>query len=69
MKALAVVLTVFMYICIVMLAMYKVREELRNYFDEFHDRYGFWNFMLDAFLTLITGGLWIIVIIIRELTK
>jgi hypothetical protein len=32
-------------------------------------RYGFWNFMLDVFLTLITGGLWIIVIIIRELTK
>jgi|ADurb_H2B_03_Slu_FD_contig_21_5094204_length_702_multi_5_in_0_out_0_2 hypothetical protein len=32
-------------------------------------RYGFWNFMLDAFLTLITGGLWIIVIIIRELTR
>ncbi len=31
-------------------------------------RYGFWNFMLDAFLTLITGGLWIIVII-RELTR
>lgn len=32
-------------------------------------RYGFWNFMLDVFLTLITGGLWIIVIIIRELKK
>ncbi len=32
-------------------------------------RYGFWSFMLDVFLTLITGGLWIIVIIIRELTK
>ncbi len=32
-------------------------------------RYGFWSFMLDAFLTLITGGLWIIVIIIRELTR
>ena len=32
-------------------------------------RYGFWSFMLDVFLTLITGGLWIIVIFIRELTK
>ena len=32
-------------------------------------RYGFWSFMLDVFLTLITGGLWIIVIIIRELTR
>lgn len=32
-------------------------------------RYGFWNFMLDFFLTLITGGLWIVWIIIREIRR
>lgn len=31
--------------------------------------YGCGNFLLDAFLTVITGGLWIIVIIVRELRK
>lgn len=30
-------------------------------------RYGFWNFVLDCFLTIITSGLWIIWIIIREI--
>ena len=29
-------------------------------------RYGFWRFMLDIVLTLVTGGLWIIWILIRE---
>jgi hypothetical protein len=31
-----------------------------------NNRYGCMNFMLDAFLTVITGGLWIIWIIVRE---
>ena len=29
--------------------------------------YGFWNFALDAFLTLLTGGLWLIWIFVREI--
>lgn len=29
-------------------------------------RYGFFNFCLDAFLTIVTGGLWIIWVIVRE---
>ncbi len=29
--------------------------------------YGFWNFVLDAALVLLTGGLWFIWIIVREL--
>lgn len=29
-------------------------------------RYGFFNFLLDAFLTVITGGLWLIWVIVRE---
>ena len=30
-------------------------------------RYGFWNFVLDAALTCLTGGLWLIYIIVREI--
>ena len=30
-------------------------------------RYGFWNFVLDAALVCLTGGLWLIYIIVREL--
>ena len=30
-------------------------------------RYGFWNFVLDAALTWLTGGLWLIYIIVREI--
>lgn len=30
-------------------------------------RYGFWNFALDALLTMCTGGLWLIWIFIREI--
>lgn len=29
-------------------------------------RYGFWNFVGDALLTIISGGLWLIVIFVRE---
>lgn len=30
-------------------------------------RYGFFNFLLDAILTFVTGGLWIIWILVREI--
>lgn len=29
-------------------------------------RYGFWHFVFDAVMFCITGGLWLIYIIIRE---
>lgn len=32
-------------------------------------RYGFWNFVLDVLLVSLTGGLWIIWILIREIRK
>ncbi len=32
-----------------------------------HRKYGFWKFMLDCFMTLVTGGLWIIWIFVREM--
>jgi hypothetical protein len=32
-------------------------------------RYGFWNFALDATLVVITGGLWMIWIFVREMRK
>lgn len=32
-------------------------------------RYGFWNFMLDIFMTLITSGLWLIWIFVREMRR
>ena len=32
-------------------------------------KYGFFNFMLDVFLTFVTGGIWIIWIIIREVRR
>ena len=30
-------------------------------------RYGFWNFVGDVLMTLITGGLWLIWIFVREM--
>ena len=30
-------------------------------------KYGFWNFVIDATLTMITGGLWLIWIFVREI--
>ena len=30
-------------------------------------RYGFFNFLFDAILTLITGGLWLIWVFVREM--
>lgn len=30
-------------------------------------RYGFWNFFWDVFLTILTGGLWLIWIFVREM--
>ena len=32
-------------------------------------RYGFLNFVLDAALTLVTGGLWLIWVFVREMRK
>lgn len=32
-------------------------------------RYGFWNFVLDVTLTIVTSGLWIIWILVRELRE
>jgi len=32
-------------------------------------KYGFWNFVLDAALTLLTGGLWLIWIFVREMRR
>ena len=30
-------------------------------------RYGFWKFILDCTMTLLTGGLWLIWIFVREM--
>lgn len=32
-------------------------------------RYGFWNFMLDATLTVVTGGFWLIWVFVREVRR
>lgn len=32
-------------------------------------RYGFWNFIGDALLTMFTGGLWLIWIFVREMRQ
>ena len=32
-------------------------------------RYGFFNFLLDAFMVSVTGGLWLIWIFIREMRR
>ncbi len=32
-------------------------------------KYGFGNFIVDAILTLITGGLWLIWIFVREMRR
>lgn len=31
--------------------------------------YTFWNFLIDVVMTIITGGLWLIWIFIREMRK
>jgi len=31
--------------------------------------YGFWRFLLDCFLVLVTGGLWLIWIFVREMRR
>ena len=30
-------------------------------------RYGFWKFIGDAFMTMLTGGLWLVWVFIREM--
>jgi hypothetical protein len=32
-------------------------------------RYGFFRFMFDCFMTLCTGGLWLIYVFVREMRK
>jgi hypothetical protein len=32
-------------------------------------RYGFWKFAFDCLMTVITGGLWLIWIFVREMRK
>lgn len=32
-------------------------------------RYGFWNFIGDALLTMFTGGLWLIWVFVREMRQ
>lgn len=32
-------------------------------------RYGFWKFVLDAVMTLITSGLWLIWVFVREMRR
>lgn len=31
--------------------------------------YGFWKFIGDAFMTILTGGLWLIWIFVREMRR
>ena len=31
--------------------------------------YGFWHLVLDVMLTVVTGGLWLVVLLIRYLRK
>lgn len=33
------------------------------------NRYGFWKFMGDITMTVLTGGLWLIWIFVREMRK
>jgi hypothetical protein len=33
------------------------------------NNYGCFNFLLDAFMTVLTGGLWLIWIFVREMRK
>lgn len=35
----------------------------------YEDKYGFWNFVLDAFLVILTSGLWLIWIFVREMRR
>lgn len=32
-------------------------------------RYGFWNFIGDALLTMFSGGLWLIWVFVREMRQ
>ena len=42
---------------------------MRSYYIVPERRYGFWNFALDVFLSIITAGFWVIIIVIREIFK
>jgi len=32
-------------------------------------KYSFWNFLFDCFMTTITGGFWLIWVVIREIQR
>lgn len=38
-------------------------------YDRRRKQYGFWNLVIDVGLTIITGGLWLIVVLIRYLGR
>lgn len=41
----------------------------RIYVGPHRKKYGFFNFVFDCILTVITGGLWLIWIFVREMRK
>lgn len=41
----------------------------RIYMGTARKKYGFFNFVFDCILTVITGGLWVIWIFVREMRK
>lgn len=40
-----------------------------NVYVQTRKKYGFWKFMVDCAMTLLTGGLWLIWIFVREMRK
>jgi hypothetical protein len=41
----------------------------RIYVSNTRKKYGFFNFVFDCILTMITGGLWLIWVFVREMRK
>lgn len=41
----------------------------RRRYNSCQRRYGFFNFLVDAILTLLTGGLWLIWVFVREMRR
>lgn len=41
----------------------------RMYMYRYTQRYKFHNFLADVFMTLVTGGLWLIWIFVREMRR
>ncbi len=38
-------------------------------YDRRRKQYGFWHLLFDVLLTIVTGGLWLIVVLIRYLGR